>query len=134
MQYHLNGELVPREKATVSVDDRGFRYGDAVFETCRAYGGEVYAWDRHVDRLREGCETLGMAEAAPDDLAVRVAETLDAMLDSADRREELGAAGREHVVDHYSRATIADELDELLAQLVSADTSDGTPQRSVVRS
>ena len=78
MQYHLNGELVPREEATVSVDDRGFRYGDAVFETCRAYGGEVYAWDRHIDRLREGCETLGMAEAAPDDLAVRVAETLDA--------------------------------------------------------
>ncbi|PSQ13868.1 4-amino-4-deoxychorismate lyase [Halobacteriales archaeon QS_8_69_73] len=78
MQYHLNGELVPREEATVSVDDRGFRYGDAVFETCRAYGGEVYAWDRHVDRLREGCETLGMAEAAPDDIAVRVAETLDA--------------------------------------------------------
>ena len=78
MQYHLNGELVPRKEATVSVDDRGFRYGDAVFETCRAYGGEVYAWDRHVDRLRESCETLGMAEAAPDDLAVRVAETLDA--------------------------------------------------------
>ena len=78
MQYHLNGELVPREEATVSVDDRGFRYGDAVFETCRAYGGEVYAWDRHVDRLRASCETLGMAEAAPDDLAVRVAETLDA--------------------------------------------------------
>ena len=78
MQYHLNGELVPREEATVSVDDRGFRYGDAVFETCRAYGGEVYAWDRHVDRLRESCETLGMAEAAPDDLAVRVAETLEA--------------------------------------------------------
>ncbi len=78
MQYHLNGELVPREEATVSVDDRGFRYGDAVFETCRAYGGEVYAWDRHVDRLQEGCETLGMAGAAPDDLAVRVAETLDA--------------------------------------------------------
>ncbi|PSQ33723.1 4-amino-4-deoxychorismate lyase [Halobacteriales archaeon QS_9_70_65] len=78
MQYHLNGELVPREEATVSVDDRGFRYGDAVFETCRAYGGEVYAWDRHVDRLRASCETLGMVEAAPDDLAVRVAETLDA--------------------------------------------------------
>jgi branched-chain amino acid aminotransferase len=78
MQYHVNGALVDRAEATVSVDDRGFRYGDAAFETCRAYGGEVFAWDHHVERLHRTCETLGMAEAVPDDLAVRVAETLDA--------------------------------------------------------
>ena len=47
--YHVNGELTPASEATVSVDDRGFRYGDAAFETCRAYGGRVfllvlYAW------------------------------------------------------------------------------------------
>jgi branched-chain amino acid aminotransferase len=78
MEYHLNGDLVLRSEATVSVDDRGFRYGDAAFETCRAYGGEVFAWDRHLRRLRGTCETLGMPEVVPDDLALRVAETLDA--------------------------------------------------------
>jgi len=78
MQYHLNGELVASEDATVSVDDRGFRYGDAAFETCRAYGGEVFAWNRHAARLRRTCETLGMPGVVPDDLALRVAETLDA--------------------------------------------------------
>jgi branched-chain amino acid aminotransferase len=78
MQYHVDGELVPRAEATVSVDDRGFRYGDAAFETCRAYGGEVFAWDRHVRRLEATCETLGMPNAVPADLPVRVAETLDA--------------------------------------------------------
>jgi branched-chain amino acid aminotransferase len=78
MEYHLNGDLVLRSEATVSVDDRGFRYGDAAFETCRAYGGEVFAWDRHLRRLRGTCETLGMPEVVPDDLAQRVAETLDA--------------------------------------------------------
>jgi len=78
MQYHLNGDLVLRSEATVSVDDRGFRYGDAAFETCRAYGGEVFAWDRHVARLRRTCETLGMPGVVPEDLALRVAETLDA--------------------------------------------------------
>jgi branched-chain amino acid aminotransferase len=78
MQYHVDGELVPRAEATVSVDDRGFRYGDAAFETCRAYGGEVFAWDRHVRRLEATCETLGMPDAVPADLPVRVAETLDA--------------------------------------------------------
>jgi len=78
MQYHVDGELVPEAEATVHVEDRGFRYGDAAFETLRAYGGEVYAWDRHVRRLRNTCETLGMADAVPSDLPVRVAETLDA--------------------------------------------------------
>ncbi len=78
MQYHVNGALVDREDAVVSVDDRGFRYGDAAFETCRAYGGEVFAWDRHVRRLRDTSETLGMPDAVPDDLALRVAETLEA--------------------------------------------------------
>ncbi|MFB6118355.1 aminotransferase class IV [Halosegnis sp.] len=78
MQYHVDGDLVAREEATVHVEDRGFRYGDAAFETCRAYGGEVFAWERHRRRLANTCETLGMPDAVPADLAVRVAETLDA--------------------------------------------------------
>jgi branched-chain amino acid aminotransferase len=78
MQYHVNGELVDREAATVSVDDRGFRYGDAAFETCRVYGGTVFAWDRHLDRLEATCETLGMPEAVPDDIESRIDETLTA--------------------------------------------------------
>ncbi|WP_276261077.1 aminotransferase class IV [Haloglomus litoreum] len=75
--YHVNGRLVPRGSAMVSVEDRGFRYGDAAFETMRAYGGEILDWDRHLARLERTCEALGMAAAVPDDLAVRVADTLD---------------------------------------------------------
>ena len=78
VQYHVDGKLVRRAEATVSVDDRGFRYGDAAFETMRAYGGEVFEWDRHAARLERTCETLGMPGAAPRDLPLRVAETLDA--------------------------------------------------------
>ena len=78
MKYHVDGELVAREDATVSVEDRGFRYGDAAFETCRAYGGTVFAWDAHRDRLDATCETLGMADAVPEDIGERVAETLAA--------------------------------------------------------
>jgi len=79
MQYHLDGELVPREAATVlRVDDRGFRYGDAAFETMRAYGGAVFEWDRHAARLERTCAALGMPDAVPGDLPLRVAETLDA--------------------------------------------------------
>jgi branched-chain amino acid aminotransferase len=78
MVSHVNGRLVPDEQASISIHDRGFRYGDAAFETLRAYGGEVFAWDAHIERLERTCEALGMADAVPDDLALRVADTLDA--------------------------------------------------------
>jgi branched-chain amino acid aminotransferase len=78
VRYHVDGRLVPAAEASVRVDDRGFLYGDAAFETCRAYGGTVFAWDAHRDRLDRTCETLGMAGAAPGDLRARVDATLDA--------------------------------------------------------
>jgi branched-chain amino acid aminotransferase len=78
MQYHVDGDLVPAGEATVSVRDRGFMYGDAAFETLRAYGGEVFEWRAHEARLRNTCELLGFADAVPDDLRERVRATLDA--------------------------------------------------------
>jgi 4-amino-4-deoxychorismate lyase len=42
----------------VSVLDRGFSYGDGVFETCRMIDGEIPLWNRHRDRLIESCKRL----------------------------------------------------------------------------
>jgi branched-chain amino acid aminotransferase len=80
LKFHVDGDLVPASAATVSVRDRGFRYGDAVFETLRAYGGGVFEWAAHAERLRASAEALGFAEAVPpaDDLWNRVDETLAA--------------------------------------------------------
>ena len=79
MQYHVDGDLVPAEEATVSVRDRGFMYGDAAFETVRAYGGQVFEWEAHAERLRRTCDALaldhGLAEA---DLRDRIRDTLAA--------------------------------------------------------
>lgn len=58
--FHVDGSLVPADEATVSVQDRGFQYGDAAFETLRAYGGEVFGWEAHADRLEKSCELLGL--------------------------------------------------------------------------
>lgn len=77
--YHVNGDLVPAPEATVSVEDRGFAYGDAVFETMRAYGGDIFRWDAHAARLARACETLqldhGLTAAT---LRERIDETLEA--------------------------------------------------------
>lgn len=55
---YLNGRFVPEEQACVSIDDRGFLYGDGLFETIRIYDGAPFLWDDHLERLQHGCELL----------------------------------------------------------------------------
>jgi branched-chain amino acid aminotransferase len=80
VKYHVDGDLVPAEDASVSIRDRGFRYGDAAFETLRAYGGSLFKWGAHADRLRRTCDALGFAADVPNatDLRARIRETLSA--------------------------------------------------------
>lgn len=56
----LNGRIVPAGRAVVGVFDRGLMYGDGLFETLRAYGGVVFALDRHLQRLGLSAATLGI--------------------------------------------------------------------------
>jgi branched-chain amino acid aminotransferase len=49
----IDGRILEPEDAKVSVFDRGFLYGDAVFETIRTYGGIPFALDWHLERLSE---------------------------------------------------------------------------------
>ena len=58
--YLVDGDVVPADEATVQVDDRGFLYGDAAFETIRIYGGNPFEWDRHLDRLADTCSLLSL--------------------------------------------------------------------------
>jgi len=78
--YHVDGTLVPAEEATVNVRDRGFLYGDGAFETVRVYGGEIFEWEAHADRLARTCRTLDFAEAIPPtgDLRERILDTVAA--------------------------------------------------------
>jgi branched-chain amino acid aminotransferase len=78
-QYHVDGDLVPAGEASVPVSDRGFRYGDAAFETVRVYGGTLFRWDAHLDRLADTCEILSLDHGlAREDLRTRVEAVLDA--------------------------------------------------------
>ncbi|WP_247731304.1 aminotransferase class IV [Halovivax limisalsi] len=77
--YWVDGDLVPAGEAVVSVDDRGFRYGDAAFETMRAYGGSLFRWDAHADRLAETCDLLSLDHGLDrETLRERIDETLAA--------------------------------------------------------
>jgi branched-chain amino acid aminotransferase len=54
----LDGVLVSADEAVVSVFDRGFLYGDAVFETIRTYGGHPFELEKHVARLASSAERV----------------------------------------------------------------------------
>ena len=58
MKIYLNGKLVEKEQAVVSVFDHGLLYGDGAFEGIRAYSGVVFRLKQHVDRLFETCHTM----------------------------------------------------------------------------
>jgi len=48
------------ESSAISVDDRGLQYGDGLFETMTAVNGRVRHFERHMERLAEGCRRLGL--------------------------------------------------------------------------
>ncbi len=48
---YINGLFWPIDKAKISVLDRGFSYGDGLFETMRTYSGKIYKIEQHIDRL-----------------------------------------------------------------------------------
>jgi len=60
MLIFVNGKLVPREEAKVSVFDHGFLYGDGVFEGIRVYDGVVFRLKEHIDRLYESARTIAL--------------------------------------------------------------------------
>jgi branched-chain amino acid aminotransferase len=63
----INGVHRSPEEAKVSVYDRGFLYGDSVFDTIRTYGGEPFALDEHLARLALSAEKVAIT--LPVDLA-----------------------------------------------------------------
>lgn len=57
----FNGHFMPEEEAVVSIFDRGFLYGDGLFETVRVYGGKPFLWEEHMRRWRAGRELLRLS-------------------------------------------------------------------------
>ena len=73
----INGDLIPRQQATVSVFDSGFILGDGVWEGLRVYNGGIAYLDAHVDRLFEGAKTLDIdLGVTKDQLRARVFDVL----------------------------------------------------------
>lgn len=79
LKVYINGKLVDKEQACVSVFDHGFLFGDGIFEGMRSYGGKVFRLEEHLRRLWDSAKSIWleipitreeMAQAVNDTLKV----------------------------------------------------------------
>lgn len=74
---YLNGQILPARSASISVHDAGFLLGASTFTTMLARNGQVFRIDRHVQRLFETVELLGLqTDATPELLREETHELL----------------------------------------------------------
>ncbi len=107
---YVNGVFGPLESATVSIEDRGFQFGDGVYEVIRSYGGRLFALDAHLDRLATSAEAIRLALPAPLD------QLADLIQDGVKRaawpetkvylQVTRGVAPRDHVFPSNTRPTV----------------------------
>ncbi|MGE3956307.1 MAG: aminotransferase class IV [Vicinamibacterales bacterium] len=88
VMVNVNGRLMDREHAVISVFDHGFLYGEGVYEVVRTYDGIPFLFDRHMHRMRASAARIHLDIGLTDDeLARRCDETM--------RAAGLGTDGRE---------------------------------------
>jgi branched-chain amino acid aminotransferase len=90
-KIYINGRLMPKEQATVSVFDHGLLYGDGVFEGLRSYDGKVFRLAEHIERLYDSAR------------AIRLEIPLSREAFAAAVNETVAANG---IVDGYIRAVV----------------------------
>ena len=61
MIAYFNGKFIPKEKISISPDDRGFLFADGVYEVICSYGGKLFKLEEHLKRLERSLHELHMA-------------------------------------------------------------------------
>lgn len=68
---YLNGQFLPKADAKLSVDDRGFVFGDGIYEVVRVIEGRIFAWDAHAERMANGLDGLRISRVDAESATLR---------------------------------------------------------------
>lgn len=108
---YINGCFCPIDQASVSIEDRGFQFGDGVYEVIFTYGGRPFQLDQHLGRLRRSLEAIELDfDFAKHPLEPVIEDGLarsgfaDAMVYVQITR---GAAPRSHCIPEHVSPTVA---------------------------
>lgn len=75
-QVFLNGDFMPMEEARISPMDRGFLFGDGIYEVIPTYSGRMVGFKPHMDRLRSGLGAISLNYHVDDDEWRHIIEAL----------------------------------------------------------
>ncbi len=111
---YLNGEYSPLHLAKVSVLDRGFIFGDGVYEVVPAYGGRLFRFDEHMARLNRSLSKLRITNPhSREEWLERCRTLVGALVDKTGAPEQLvyiqitrGVALRDHVMPTDVQPTV----------------------------
>lgn len=79
IQANTNGRLHAAHEPSISPLNRGFLYGDAIYEVWRTYHGVIFAWEEHWRRLRESAAALYLSlPFSPEPMLVEIRRTVAA--------------------------------------------------------
>jgi branched-chain amino acid aminotransferase len=79
IQANTGGRLHPASEPSISPLNRGFLYGDAIYEVWRTYSGIIFAWEEHWDRLRSSAGAIHMRlDFNPTDMLMEIRRTVAA--------------------------------------------------------
>ena len=71
---YFNGRFVPEREVLIPFRDRGFKYGDAVFDTTRTFGHRVFKLSEHVERLYRSLRYLRIDPGIPVGQMIQITE------------------------------------------------------------
>jgi branched-chain amino acid aminotransferase len=88
VMVNINGRILDKEHAVISVFDHGFLYGEGVYEVLRTYDGVPFLFDRHMRRLRASASMIRLeVPVANEEIDRRLHETMTAAGLGADGKE-----------------------------------------------
>jgi branched-subunit amino acid aminotransferase/4-amino-4-deoxychorismate lyase len=110
IQANTGGRLHAASEPSISPLNRGFLYGDAIYEVWRTYHGIIFAWDEHLKRMRISAEALHMRlELTPDEILSEIRRTVAAY------RSKVANSGELYIRLQITRGAGAIGLDIALA-------------------
>ena len=106
---YLNGQWMPADEAKVSAFDRGFIFGDGVYEVIPVYGKRPFRLAQHLGRLMRSCDAIHLTNPCKDADWIAIIEKLINQSDAQDQMVYLqitrGAAPRDHAFPENSQPT-----------------------------
>jgi D-alanine transaminase len=99
---YLNGHFLPQEDACIPVTDRGFLFGDGVYEVIPAYGGRLFRLPHHLQRLQNSLDGIRLGNPMTD---TEWEQMLEQLLEH--NREAAGDTNDQAVYLHVTRGSAA---------------------------